>query len=189
MKKEISFTESHAATNYWGMEYFFAATQLTPDVFRGKRILNVGAGQIDMKEALAQRGINNCEVVSFDLAYDTTRKPWWRKHPKIIREMIPENAVSGDFKRLPFVDNSFDIAIASWSIIPYIGWYEQRSKRSIEAIKDMMRISNNSYLLPCNEWNFNNVYRNAFPGYKAEHLQPIASSLRMPGALYVSRIG
>jgi hypothetical protein len=31
MKKEISFTERHAATIYWGMDYFFAASQIQPE--------------------------------------------------------------------------------------------------------------------------------------------------------------
>lgn len=186
MRKEISFFERHAATDYWGMEYFFSATQLTPVIFRGKRILNLGAGRVNLQEELAQRGVNDCAVVSLDMAYTTSRKPWWRKYPKIPREGIPENAVSGDIKKLPFADNSFDIAIATYSLIPYIGGSNRRTTEVIKAIKETMRVSNETFILPCSEYDYESRFKNAFPGFTASHRQPTYTSIKMPGALHIA---
>jgi ubiquinone/menaquinone biosynthesis C-methylase UbiE len=177
MNKEISFPERHAPSTDRGLNYLLRRTQLTSEELTGQKILNVGSGLTDLQRDLLKRGVNDTSVVSLDLAYDPVRKHWWWPN-KISRHKIPQNAIRGDFKQLPFSDNSFDTAFVSWSVIPWIQDYEVR----LETLSEVMRVAQQAFILPVNNKDYSKLYASAFPSYGVNHIKP---HWYMTGALHL----
>ena len=179
MNKEISFNERHALSTDRGLKYLLRRTQLTPEQLSGQRILNVGSGLTDLQRDLHKHGINDSSVVSLDLAYDPIRKHWWWPN-KISRHKIPQNAIRGDFKQLPFSDNSFDTAFVSWSVIPWIKDYGVR----LDTLNEIMRVAQQAFILPVNNKDYTGMYADAFPDYNVDHIK---SHWYMTGALNLAK--
>lgn len=94
---------------------------LTPEDFQGKKIADLGCGMSDLQGDLFELGIA-AEVIGYDARIGT---PSWLKHrgPSLLhpnrREQPLTTYVQADLTALPVPDETFDMAIATFSLPSY----------------------------------------------------------------------
>lgn len=115
---EITWREKIAVSTTRGLDSYLKFSGVSPIDFHNKIVLNAGPGKDNLQQELCDRFGVSCKVVNLDLAYIPERKSWlWYLAGKIPRSAFPDLPVRGDMKRLPFLNDSFDIAFANYSLL------------------------------------------------------------------------
>ena len=187
MNREFSFLERVInSSNTGDLEYTLRSAQLEPADLQGKRILNIGAGKVDLQKELDQRGIE-AQVVNVDRAYNPLKRArkffYWR----VDRKEIPRPAIRGDFKKLPFRDGSFDIAFASQSV----GSFPFKRNVKLRGISEMIRVSQDSYIFPMEEPDYKSLFqkgKNELPKHRVKHLSSTDAVHIQPPLTYRRRL-
>lgn len=182
MSKEISLLERMAVSTNRKLEYYLSKTEMDVEDLRNKKILNVGAGRTNLQRDLEMQGIRDAQVANIDLAYDPTRIKKWTGGRKISQEETPHNAIGADFKRIPFVDDSFDIAIASWSVSPWI----ENKKVQLFVFKEMLRVAKDVYVIPFNKLDYKGVFGN-LSSPQEYHAELLEGKMKGETTLHIAR--
>jgi SAM-dependent methyltransferase len=138
----------HEATMFTNrsLKFYCDTFNIAPESLYGKTVLNLGAGKRQRFEKEAEKF--GASVVSLSPEY----KKWLRRRlakglSKNKNYFKERQAVAGEAQHLPFLDNSFDMIFAVYSV-PFYLHYDSEKKLGLEEIIRTCKPEGQIYITP-----------------------------------------
>jgi len=121
----------------------FEISKLSPERFKDKAVLNIGAGGTNLAENLDKAGIDPKSVTNIDIGYDPNRKSFlWKLVGKLSRDNFPPQAVRADWDHIPFGPESFDVSVMSYS-----GPHYMEGDSLVTMVTEAMRVTKHTIFI------------------------------------------
>jgi len=161
---EITDNEKNALRESRNLKFYLGISELQPDDFANKIILNLGSGKSDLAQELEKMEIPFRDVINIDLSENQSN----------------QSLIQADMCNLPLADSSIDIGFATWSLSQYLPI--ERQKKALAEILRVLKSKGKFFIHPIERPEVSNFFDLRIPtaeNFFRKHIPSETGQLRI----------